>query len=81
MANFKQVNKAVNEAFPERDIEVVRGEGYVYFDGDDGFNKYESIYVHPVSISTERLIEMTIEHIKYEDIHGNDIGICSPCND
>lgn len=73
MAVFKTVNKAIREAFPDRDIEVVRGIGYVYFDGDDGFDKYDSIYVHPVNIDTKRLIEMVIEHIKYEDIHGREL--------
>ncbi|MCH9712668.1 MAG: hypothetical protein K0U20_08610 [Proteobacteria bacterium] len=81
MANFKQVNEAIRDEFQDKDIEVVRGDGYVYFDGDDGFDKYSSIYVHPVSISTERLIEMVIEHIKYEDVNGNDIGVYSIMND
>ena len=82
MANFKQVNKAVRDAFPDKDLEVIRGEGYIYFDGDDGFDKYSSIYTHPTSTTTETVIRMVIEHIKYEDLNGNDIGdYYSICND
>jgi len=49
MANFSAVNKALKAAYPMLDIEAVRGNGYVYFDGEDGFNKIDSICVHPTS--------------------------------
>lgn len=65
MANFREVNKAVKAAYPDLKIEVVRGEGYVYFAGDDGFDKIESIPTHPVSTSTETLIRMCLEVIEY----------------
>ncbi len=57
MARFNEVNKAINKAFPNLDIEVVRGDGYVYFTGESAY-KYdvESIMTHPVSTSTEDLI-------------------------
>lgn len=63
MANFKQVNKMVNRKFPHLDIEVVRGEGYVYFSGEDGY-ELRSIYTHPVSTSTEDVIRLAIEEIE-----------------
>lgn len=65
MANFKEVNKAVKLAFPKLDIEVVRGNGYVYFDGNDGFDKIDSIYTHPTSTSTETLIRLVLEDIRH----------------
>lgn len=64
MANFKEVNKAVKLAFPKLDIEVVRGNGYVYFDGNDGFDKIDSIYTHPTSTSTETLIRIVLADIR-----------------
>ena len=63
MANFAAVNKALKAAYPLLDIEAVRGAGYVYFDGDDGFDKINSIFVHPTSTSTEDMIRLVIESI------------------
>jgi hypothetical protein len=63
MANFAAVNKALKSAYPALDIEVVRGEGYVYFDGDDGFDKIDSIFVHPTSTSTADLTRFVIESV------------------
>jgi hypothetical protein len=63
MANFAAVNKALKAAYPALDIEAVRGAGYVYFDGDDGFDKINSIFVHPVNISTEDLTRFVIEAV------------------
>jgi hypothetical protein len=63
MANFAAVNKALKTAYPALDIEVVRGEGYVYFDGDDGFDKIDSIFVHPTSTSTADLTRFVIESV------------------
>lgn len=64
MANFKQVNVEIKKAFPALDIEVVRGEGYVYFTGEDGYDTLESIYTHPVSTSTEDVIRLCIDEIE-----------------
>lgn len=64
MAIRAQVNKAIREAFPGKDIEAVFGSGYVYFDGDDGFDKIPSLYVSPRSTSTEDLTRFAIEQIK-----------------
>jgi hypothetical protein len=61
MANFAAVNKALKAAYPALDIEVVRGQGYVYFGGNDGFDKIDSIFVHPTCTSTEDLTRLVIE--------------------
>lgn len=66
MANFLAVNKALKKAFPDLDIEAVRGSGYVYFDGNDGFDKVNSIYVHPSSINTAEMIQLVIEAVSYQ---------------
>jgi len=58
MANMKMVNAAIKKHFPEADIVAVRGCGYVYFDGDDGFDKVESIMVNPTTTETTDLIEI-----------------------
>ena len=63
MANFAAVNKALKAAYPALDIEAVRGDGYVYFDGDDGFARINSIFVHPVNTSTEDLTRIVIEAV------------------
>lgn len=68
MANFKVVNKAIKKAFPNLDIEVVRGDGYVYFDSKDGLDIVESIMTNPTTTNTDTLIRMCIENI--EDFYG-----------
>ena len=65
MANMQQVNKAIKAKYPTLDIQVIRGNGYVYFDGNDGFDKLDSIYVNPVSTSTEDLIQFVFEEIEF----------------
>lgn len=64
MANFAAVNRALKAAYPALDIKAVRGDGYVYFDGDDGFDKIDSIFVHPVNLSTEDLTRIVIETVE-----------------
>lgn len=64
MANFAAVNKALKAAYPTLDIKAVRGEGYVYFDGDQVFDNVESIYSHPTSTPTDDMIRMCIENIE-----------------
>lgn len=64
MANMREVNRYIKANFPELDIEAVRGDGYVYFDGKDGFDKVPSIMVHPVSCSTETLADLCMQEIQ-----------------
>lgn len=64
MANMKHVNQYIKANWSELDIEAVRGDGYVYFDGDDGFDKVESIYVNVPSISTRDLVDLCMENIQ-----------------
>lgn len=63
MANFADVNKAIKKAFPGKKIVAVRGPGYVYFEGDDGFDKIKAIYSNPQTTSTEDMIRMVLEDI------------------
>lgn len=63
MANFRSVNKAIKEAYPNLDIKAIRGEGYVYFDGEDGFDQVASIYTHPTSTTTEAMIRFCMYEI------------------
>tara|TARA_R110002020_G_scaffold296609_1_gene512188 strand:+ start:717 stop:917 length:201 start_codon:yes stop_codon:yes gene_type:complete len=62
VANFREVNRAIRAEFSGLDIQAVRGEGYVYFDGDDA-EGIASIYAHPRSTPTADMIRMAIEHI------------------
>ena len=64
MAIFREVNKAIKITFPTLDIEVVRGEGYIYFDGLDGFDKIDSVYAHPTSTSTDDVVRMCAAEIQ-----------------
>lgn len=64
MANMREVNKAIKAAFPNLKIELVRGDGYAYFDGDDGFGKFESIVSHPPVTATDAMIRMALDTIE-----------------
>ena len=66
MANMMVVNKAIKKQFPDLDIEVVRGDGYVYFGGNHGLDVVESIYAHPTVTPTGDMIRMCIENIAAE---------------
>lgn len=70
MANFKQVNQAIKNAYPDLDIKAVRAYGYVYFDGVHGFDNVESIYVHPTSTSTADLTRFALENIQFAILTG-----------
>nr|WP_192963440.1 hypothetical protein [Pseudomonas fluorescens]CEK42274.1 hypothetical protein PQBR57_0321 [Pseudomonas fluorescens SBW25] len=71
MANFTAVNKAIKKAWPTLDIQAVRCKGYVYFDGEDGFDKIGSIYSHPTSTATETMIRFCFRQIKQAIDDGN----------
>ena len=62
MAIFRTVNKAIKTQ-TSLDIVAVRGAGYVYFDGADGFDKIPSLYVHPVHTPTDEMIQLCLEHL------------------
>lgn len=65
MANFKNVNRMLQKYFCARgehlNIEVVSGEGYMYYVGPV---EIDSIMVHPLSISTQQLFEFAKQDIK-----------------
>jgi len=42
---IKNLNAEIARRYPSLDIELVKGRGYFYFDGDDGFDAIDSIYV------------------------------------
>jgi len=63
MAIMKVVNQYIKTNFPEYDIEAVRGDGYVYFDGNDGYDKIESIMCNPVSTSTDDMVDIVLAQI------------------
>ena len=52
MANFRTVNRRIVKHGLK--IEVVRGDGYIWFEGA----QIPSIYVHPVTTPTETVIEL-----------------------
>ena len=71
MANLKKVNKTIKTT-TGLDIEVVRGDGYVWFDGDDGFDKIDSVYAHPVTTTTDEMTRFCLAaiHGVYFDLFG-----------
>jgi len=71
MANFKKVNAEI-KAITGMDIEAVRGDGYVFFDGDDGFDKVASVYANPVTTPTDEMTRFCIEAVNdvYFDLFG-----------
>ncbi len=64
MANMRIVNQYVKTNFPTLKIEAVRGDGYVYFDGEDGFDKVESLMVCSTSVDTSTLVDLVLEQIQ-----------------
>lgn len=71
MANFKKVNAEI-KAITGMDIEAVRGDGYVYFDGKDGFDIVASVYAHPVTTPTDEMTRFCLAaiHGVYFDLFG-----------
>lgn len=67
MANMKTVNYHIKNHFPDLDIELVKGDGYFYFDGKDGFDKVNSIFSNPSTTSTSDITFMAISEI--EDVY------------
>jgi len=43
-ATIHRINVWIKANYPKLDIELVKGEGYFYFIGKDGFDQVESIY-------------------------------------
>ncbi len=64
MANMRIVNREIKRQFPNLDVEAIRGYRYVYFIGDDGFDKVESVMAHPVSTNTIDLTRLCLDAIK-----------------
>lgn len=64
MANFQAVNAYIRKTFPKLDVSLVRGEGYVYFDGNDGWQKIPALWVHPTSTSTDSMVGMVCQEIR-----------------
>ena len=62
MANLRTEHKTIKTQ-TDLDIVAVRGDGYVYFDGADGFDKIPSLYVNPVHTPTDEMIELCLEHL------------------
>lgn len=58
-----KINRSLKATFPTKDIEAVAGNGYIYFDGDDGFDKIPSLYIDPKSVSAALRMAMVISHV------------------
>lgn len=69
MANFKAVNAGIRKAYPNLDIELVRGVGYAYLYSDTLTDQLPSIMAHPTSTSTADMLRLALEEIEYE--HSN----------
>lgn len=65
MAVMAKVNKAIKSAYPNLEVEAVRGCGYVYFTGGRIVDEIDSVYSHPVNTSTEDMIRMCLDEIEY----------------
>lgn len=48
-ATLKKLNREIAKRWPDLDIEIVKGNGYFYFNGDDGFDNVQSIYVNALN--------------------------------
>lgn len=63
MANFRIVNQRIDTH--GLNIEVVHGDGYIWFDGAE----ISSLYVHPVTTQTETVIKLAQKEI---DLYWNE---------
>lgn len=59
------VNSAIRKAYPTLDVEAVRGDGYVYFCGNDAYDRLDSLYANPVSTKTAEMVRLCLEEIKW----------------
>ena len=57
-----KINQSLKHTFPAKDIEAIAGDGYIYFDGDDGLN-ISNINRDPKSISASLCIAIVINHV------------------
>ena len=64
MANMKEVNKAIKSEFKGLDIVAVKGDGYIYYDGKDGFDEIDSLYTNPFTSKTDVVVKLVIQDIK-----------------
>jgi hypothetical protein len=62
---MSKTNKAIRAAYPDKDIEAIAGAGYIYFDGNDGFDKIPSIMIHPRSVSAADRQRIILEHVAH----------------
>lgn len=62
MANMREVNKAIKATFPDLKLEAVRGDGYVYFDGE-GFDDIPSVMANPVATKTADMVRLCLESV------------------
>ena len=58
-----KINKALKAAYPDKDIEAVAGSGYIFFDGDDAFDKIPSIYCCPKSVSAAVRMTLVMDQV------------------
>lgn len=63
MANMKDVNKALLKEFSTLNVVAVRGSGYIYFTGRDGWEIVESVWVNPTTTSTPDTVRLCIEAV------------------
>ena len=54
----------IKHQFPKLNIVAVRGDGYVYFDGTDGYLELDNIYANPASTSTDDMFRLCKEEIE-----------------
>lgn len=62
MANMKDVNRGIKSNFPQYEIQAFRGDCYVWF--VFGVHQIDSLYVNPVTTSTNDLIDLCLEQIQ-----------------
>ena len=71
MANFRQVNSAIQKHLASKtlpvgtDFRAVRGVGYVYFIEAIGCPEVPSLMAHPTSTTTETMTRLCLEGINY----------------
>lgn len=63
MANFRELNRAIKNQFPDLDVTVHRGAGYIYFSGEDGYNM-DSIMAHPTSTDTTDALRLCVDEVQ-----------------
>jgi len=73
-ATLKKLNAIIAKDYPKLNIELVKGDGYFYFIGDDGFDEIDSIYMNALNQAPLDRWEILLHCVIDERYAGQRVG-------